>query len=108
MKALSIFLKEFNEARQRHYDTGELRYIPTVATDNKPAAMPGDEPFQYYGTSRVWSPGWVNCYPTESIENLISFNAIPYAHHVSSTPLLIIHRRNDKYCYLMIFECIYP
>ena len=92
------FLKEFNNARQRHYDTGEVQYIPAVATDNKPAAMIGDEPFEYYGTSRAWRPGWVNRYTTESIENLMSYNAIPYARHVSPTPLLIIHGKNDKYC----------
>lgn len=92
------FLKEFNNARKRHYDTGEVQYIPAVATDNKPAAMIGDEPFEYYGTSRAWSPGWVNRYTTESIENLISYNAIPYARHVSPTPLLIVHGKNDKYC----------
>lgn len=92
------FLKGFNAARQSHYDTGEVQYIPAVATDNKPAAMTGDEPFEYYGTWRAWSPGWVNRYTTESIENLMSFNAIPYAHHVSPTPLLIVHGRNDKYC----------
>ena len=92
------FLKRFNDARQIHYETGEVQYLPAVATDNKPAAMVGDEPFEYYGTSRAWSPGWVNRYTTESIENLMSFNAIPYAHHVSPTPLLIIHGRNDKYC----------
>ena len=47
------FLKGFNAARQCHYDTGEVQYIPAVATDNKPAAMTGDEPFEYYGTSRA-------------------------------------------------------
>jgi fermentation-respiration switch protein FrsA (DUF1100 family) len=93
------FLKEFNDGRQIHYETGEVQYIPAVATDNKPAAMTGDEPFEYYGTSRAWSPGWVNRYTTESIENLMSFKAIPSAHHVSPTPLLIIHGRNDKYCF---------
>lgn len=92
------FLKEFNNARKRHYDTGEVQYIPAVATDNKPAAMIGGEPFEYYGTSRAWSPGWVNRYTTESIENLMSYNAIPYARHVSPTPLLIVHGKNDKYC----------
>jgi fermentation-respiration switch protein FrsA (DUF1100 family) len=60
--------------------------------------MTGDEPFEYYGTSRARSPGWVNRYTTESIENLMLFNAIPYAHHVSPTPLLIVHGRNDKFC----------
>ena len=39
---------EFNAARQKHYDTGEVQYIPAVATGNRPAAMIGDEPFEYY------------------------------------------------------------
>ena len=101
------FLKEFNTARQRHYDTGEVQYIPAVATGNRPAAMTGDEPFEYYGTSRAWSPGWVNRYTTESIENLMSYNAVPYAHHVSPTPLLVIHGRNDKYCFPKFAQQVY-
>jgi uncharacterized protein len=101
------FLKEFNKARQKHYETGEVQYIPAVSTDNKPAAMTGDEPFEYYGTSRAWSPGWVNRYTTESIENLISYNAVPYAHHVSPTPLLVVHGRNDKYCFPKFAQQVY-
>jgi uncharacterized protein len=54
------FLREFNAARQEHYDTGQVQYIPAVATGNKRAAMIGDEPFEYYGTSRAWSPWWAN------------------------------------------------
>ena len=54
----------------------------------------------------VHSPGWVNRYTTESIENL-SFNAIPYAHQVSPTPLLIVHGRNDKYCLPKFAQQVY-
>jgi uncharacterized protein len=97
-EALVKRLEDLNASRQKHYDTGEVQYIPAVATGGKPAAMIGDEPFEYYGTSRSWSPGWVNRYTTESIENLMSFNAVPYAHHVAPTPMLIIHGKNDKYC----------
>jgi uncharacterized protein len=101
------FLKEFNKARQKHYETGEVQYIPAVATDNKPAAMAGDEPFAYYGTSRAWNPGWVNRYTTESVENLMSYSAVPYAHHVSPTPLLIVHGKNDKYCFPKFAQQVY-
>ena len=97
-EALVKRLQDLNASRQKHYETGEVQYIPAVATEGQPAAMVGDEPFEYYGTSRSWSPGWVNRYTTESIENLMSFNAVPHAHHVAPTPLLIIHGKNDKYC----------
>ncbi len=98
---------ELNASRQRHYDTGEVQYIPAVATGGKPAAMTGDEPFEYYGTSRSWSPGWINRYTTESIENLMSFNVVPLTHHVAPTPLLIIHGKNDKYCLPKIAQEVY-
>jgi uncharacterized protein len=101
------FLREFNASKQKRYDTGEVQYIPAVATGNKPAAMIGDEPFEYYGTSRAWSPWWVNRYTAESIENLMSYNAVPYAHHVSPTPLLIIHGKNDKYCLPKFVQQVY-
>jgi fermentation-respiration switch protein FrsA (DUF1100 family) len=101
------FLKEHNKARQKHYETGVVQYIPAVATDNKPAAMTGDEPFEYYGTSRAWSPGWVNRYTTESIENLMSYNAVTYAHLVSPTPLLIVHGRKDRYCLPKFAQQVY-
>jgi fermentation-respiration switch protein FrsA (DUF1100 family) len=55
----------------------------------------------------VHSPGWVNRYTTESIENLLSFNAIQYAHQVSPTPLLIVHGRNDKYCLPKFAQQVY-
>ena len=97
-EALVKHLQDLNSSRQQHYDTGEVQYIPAVATENKPAAMMGDEPFEYYGTSRSWSAGWVNRYTTESIENLMSFSAVHHARHVAPTPLLIIHGKNDKYC----------
>jgi uncharacterized protein len=97
-EALVKRLEDLNASRQKHYDTGEVQYIPAVATGGKPAAMTGDEPFEYYGTSRSWSPGWINRYTAESLENLMSFNAVPHAHHVAPTPLLIIHGKNDKYC----------
>jgi alpha-beta hydrolase superfamily lysophospholipase len=97
-EALVKQLEDLNASRQKHYETGEVQYIPAVATEGKPAAMTGDEPFEYYGTSRSWSPGWVNRYTTESIENLMSFNAVSHAHHLTPTPLLIIHGKNDKYC----------
>jgi uncharacterized protein len=76
-----------------------VQYTPAVATENKPAAMIGDEHFEYYGTSRSWSPGWISRYTTESLENLMSFNAVPHAHHVAPTPLLIIHGKNDNTAY---------
>jgi fermentation-respiration switch protein FrsA (DUF1100 family) len=37
----------------------------------------------------------------------MSYNAVPYAHHVSPTPLLIIHRRNDKYCFPKFAQQVY-
>jgi fermentation-respiration switch protein FrsA (DUF1100 family) len=106
-QAFVDFLRNLNASRQTHYESGEVQYIPAVATGNKPAAMGGDEPFEYYGTSRAWSPFWFNRYTTESVENLIAYNAVPFAHHISPTPLLVIHGKNDKYCLPKFAQDVY-
>lgn len=37
----------------------------------------------------------------------MSYNAVPYARHVSPTPLLVIHGRKDKYCLPKFAQQVY-
>src|SRR5262249_55757922 len=53
-------LERFAAVAERQYRTGEVEYLPAVAAAGAPAAMGGQEPFDYYGTARSASPGWVN------------------------------------------------
>jgi uncharacterized protein len=86
------------EAWERHRATGEVEYLPAVADGGGPAAMPGDEPFAYYGTDRAASPGWENRVTSLSIRELITLDAAMGAEFISPTPVLIVHGERDDYC----------
>lgn len=71
--------------------------MPAVSQDG-PAAMPGTEPYEYYGTSRGAAPNWRNEVTTASIHTLLTLDAAIGADFVSPTPVRIIHGTRDEYC----------
>lgn len=73
-------------------------YLPAVAPGGAEAAMGGDEPYEYYGTSRSVSPHWRNEVTRGSLYSLMTFDALGAAGLLAATPLLIIHGKTDAYC----------
>jgi uncharacterized protein len=78
-------------------ESGEVAYLPAVAAEGE-AAMPGEEPFAYYGTERAASPHWENRVTRRSIHALLTFDAAGWASFLPPTPLLVVHGRRDDYC----------
>jgi fermentation-respiration switch protein FrsA (DUF1100 family) len=62
------------------------------------ADMPGQEPFDYYGTARSYSPHWRNEITRLSGYNLAGFDAMLGADLISQTPALIVHGTTDLFC----------
>jgi uncharacterized protein len=92
-------MAEFAEVEQRQFRTGEIEYVPAVAAEpGAEAAMPGREPWDYYGTARSESPGWRNRMTRLSICELLTFDAAIGADFISPTPTLIVHGRTDDFC----------
>lgn len=91
-------LLRFAQVAQRQFETGEVEYLPAVASDGGPAVMGGQEPFDYYGTDRSASPGWVNRLSLLSVRELITTDLAGAARFLSPTPLLLVHGRTDAYC----------
>lgn len=77
---------------------GDTAYLPAVAEAGGDAAMPGREPWDYYGTERSTAAGWENRITTRSIRELLTFDAAGAAEVLPPTPLLVIHGRRDDYC----------
>ncbi len=89
----------FAEVAQREYATGATDFIKAVSdVDGEDAAMPGAEPFEYYGTARSASPGWKNQMTRLSIRELLTFDAAIGADFIAPTPTLIVHGRTDLFC----------
>lgn len=72
--------------------------VMRAVSPDGPAAMPGPEPYEYYGTSRGAAPTWRNEVTTASIHTLLTLDAAIGADFVSPTPVRIIHGTRDEYC----------
>ncbi|MEX0831573.1 MAG: alpha/beta hydrolase [Nitriliruptoraceae bacterium] len=90
-------LRSLTESATTERSTGDVAFMPAVATDGE-AAMTGDEPFAYYGTERGASPRWVNQVTRRSIHSLLTFDAASAADLLTTVPLIVIHGRADAYC----------
>jgi hypothetical protein len=73
-------------------------YLPAVAPDGGEAAMPGAEPYAYYGTERSHSTHWENRVTQGSLHSLMTFDALGAAGLLGGTPLLVVHGKVDAYC----------
>jgi len=90
-------LASFAEVLERQDGGGEVEYLPAVAEEGE-AAMPGDEPFAYYGTSRGASEHWRNEVTRASIRELITVDNMMGADFLSPKPGLIVHGVVDRLC----------
>ncbi len=90
-------LADLAQVATRERASGEVEYLPAVAADGE-AAMPGSEPYAYYGTDRARSPHWENRVTRRSIHALLTFDAAGWAERLAPTPLLAVHGRRDDYC----------
>lgn len=92
-------LAEFAAVAGREQATGTVDYIKAVSdVEGEDAAMPGAEPFEYYGTARSTAPGWKNQMTRLSIRELLTVDLAIGADFIGLTPTLIIHGRTDGFC----------
>ncbi|WP_449061729.1 alpha/beta hydrolase [Planomonospora algeriensis] len=90
-------LASFTEVLERQDLGGPVEYVPAVAEEGE-AAMPGDEPFAYYGTSRGASPHWRNEVTRASVRELITMDNMTGADFLGPRPGLIVHGVVDRFC----------
>lgn len=88
-------LGSFTEALERQDRGGPVEYLPAVAEEGE-AAMPGDEPYAYYGTSP--SASWVNRVTRAGVRELITMDNMMGADFLSPKPALIVHGVIDRFC----------
>jgi len=90
-------LASLTAAAEEHDRGGELQYIAAVAANGE-AAMPGEEPFAYYGTRRGASTCWENSVTRASVRELLTVDNMAGADFLSPKPGLIVHGMHDAYC----------
>ena len=90
-------LAAFTGVLERQDHGAEVEYIPAVSREGE-AAMPGDEPWAYYGTSRGASATWQNSVTRASVRELITVDNMIGADFLGPKPGLIVHGVRDAYC----------
>ncbi|MEO3797281.1 alpha/beta hydrolase [Nonomuraea sp. B10E15] len=90
-------LGSLTEVLERQDQGGPVAYVPVVA-ERAEAAMPGDEPYAYYGSERGASPHWANEVTRASVRELITMDNMMGADFLSPKPALIVHGVVDRFC----------
>ncbi|NBE96321.1 alpha/beta hydrolase [Nonomuraea sp. KC401] len=90
-------LGSYTEVLELQDQGGPVTYMPAVAEGGE-SAMPGDEPYAYYGTARGASPHWVNEVTRASVRELITMDHMMGADFLSPKPALIVHGIVDRFC----------
>ncbi|MFG2078668.1 alpha/beta hydrolase [Nonomuraea maritima] len=85
------------EVLERQDLGGPVEYVPAVAERGE-AAMPGDEPYAYYGTERGASPHWANEVTRASVRELLTMDNMMGADFLSPKPALVVHGVVDRFC----------
>ena len=92
-------MADFATVAGREQATGTIDYIKAVSdVEGDDAAMPGAEPFEYYGTERSAAAGWENRMTRLSVRELLTTDLAIGADFIGPTPTLIVHGRNDDFC----------
>lgn len=84
------------EDRETRYDTGEVSYIPVVAADGTPCALPGKESYEFFTESSKSAPNWRNEITLGSLEKMREFDSVSLIHMLAPTALLIIAAEADS------------
>lgn len=92
-------LEAFFSLATKEQSSGEVEYMKAVTNDeSEAAAMPGDEPYAYYGTDRAAAEGWSNRVTKQSGRELMTFDSAIGADFISPTPVLFVHGKVDRFC----------
>lgn len=87
---LDIELERARRAERRWREDGFVEVIPAVAEEGGDVAMPMREAYEYYGTSRGGTPGYVNAFAVQSRAYTLVFDALHEAARLT-LPSLIVH-----------------
>lgn len=92
-------VRKVNRERLQDFTAGKLlsnrNFAPAYAPSNSAhAIMPEAHDF-YTSRQRLVGPGWRNEMTYETLDNMLSFDSIPFAGLISPTPLLVVHGTVD-------------
>lgn len=83
--------------RAQRYTSGKINYLPVVAPEGQPSALPTPESHDFF--MKVVAPGaprWENRVTLESMEKFLEYTPAANIHRISPTPLLMVVAEDDR------------
>ncbi len=82
--------------RTEQYTTGKINYLPVVAEQGKPSALPTQDSYDWFiKTGQTRAPNWKNEQTVRSLELALEYNPAANIHLISPTPFMLIVAEND-------------
>ena len=93
--ARAAMAQQFIEERERLYDGAAPLTMPVVGAAGAPAALPGDEAWEWFQLAAKTAPTWKNEITLRSMERLLEYAPGRYIDRIAPTPLLLIVAERD-------------
>lgn len=94
---LAGFIQVLQDYRQARYNGAPVQYIPVVAAEGQPSALPTPDSFDWFTkTGETIAPNWVNEVTMETMEAFLDYYPADWIAKISPTPLLMIVAQNDE------------
>jgi len=93
-EALNLVLETFKLDRIQRQKTGAVNYMPVVALEGEPAALPGPEAYHWF--TELKAPSWRNEATIESLEKSLEYDLAMPLQRISPTPLLMVLAEYDS------------
>lgn len=82
--------------RAEEYNTGKVNYLPVVAEQGKPSALPTQDSYDWFiKTGQTRAPKWENRQTVRSLELALEYNPAASIHLISPTPFMMVVAEND-------------
>jgi fermentation-respiration switch protein FrsA (DUF1100 family) len=83
--------------RAQRYTSGKVNYLPVVAPEGQPSALPTPESYEFFTKVVATSaPLWENRATLESMEKFLEYNPAADIQRISPTPLLMVVAEDDR------------
>jgi fermentation-respiration switch protein FrsA (DUF1100 family) len=82
--------------RAEEYTTGKINYLPVVAEQGKPSALPTQDSYDWFiKVGQTRAPKWENRQTVRSLELALEYNPAANINLISPTPFMMIVAEND-------------
>lgn len=95
VEARAAMMQQLTEERERLYAGGAPLTLPVVGPEGSPAALPGDEAWEWFQLAAKTAPTWKNEITLRSMERLLEYAPGRYIDRIAPTPLLMIVAERD-------------